>query len=70
LGSRPLSLTDPALAASSPDSARRSVDLPAPFAPTSATVSPGLIDSVMSRISDLPRTAIESDEASRAAVIG
>ena len=38
---RPFSATVPACGASSPASTRSSVDLPAPFGPTSATVSPG-----------------------------
>ena len=37
-------MTAPECGLSSPDRTRRSVDLPAPFGPTSATVSPGLID--------------------------
>ena len=50
-GGRPKSAADPASACASPSSMSIVVDLPAPFGPSSATVSPGAIETSM------PRTA-------------
>src|SRR5580704_873268 len=47
----PFSSTFPPSSRSSPESARRIVDFPAPFGPSSATTSPGWTDRTASRFS-------------------
>src|SRR5699024_12654289 len=62
---RPSSVTAPALGARSPDSAAKSVDLPAPLGPTRVVISPARISrSSESRISAPPSSTCRPRAAS------
>jgi hypothetical protein len=50
----PSSRTSPLSGLSAPESTRISVDLPAPFSPTSASTRPGATANEMSRMAGLP----------------